>query len=128
MALYSGYIIAWSLLNPSRTPPRDPPLPFRYDTQASIPKNITFVNKAAFDASTSRRRTRCPRRRRRRNARLENVGGQGRLRAAQDARHEGASAERRAQGRFEKVGEQLIADWLKKAGPDGQAIIAAYKK
>ena len=28
MALYSGYIIVWSLLNPAKTPPRDPPLPF----------------------------------------------------------------------------------------------------
>ncbi|MFG1421123.1 TRAP transporter large permease [Roseixanthobacter liquoris] len=29
MALYSGYIVIWSLLNPSKSPPRDPPLPFR---------------------------------------------------------------------------------------------------
>jgi tripartite ATP-independent transporter DctM subunit len=29
MALYSGYIIAWSLLNPHKVPPRDPPMPFR---------------------------------------------------------------------------------------------------
>jgi hypothetical protein len=29
---------------------------------------------------------------------------------------------------LKKVGEQLTADWLKKAGPDGEAVIAAYKK
>jgi hypothetical protein len=29
---------------------------------------------------------------------------------------------------LKKVGEQLTADWLKKAGPEGQAILAAYKK
>ncbi|GGC80232.1 TRAP transporter large permease [Chelatococcus reniformis] len=29
MALYSGYIIVWSLLNPAKTPPRDPPMAFR---------------------------------------------------------------------------------------------------
>ena len=29
---------------------------------------------------------------------------------------------------FKKVGEQLTADWLKKAGADGEAVIAAYKK
>jgi C4-dicarboxylate transporter DctM subunit len=29
IALYSGYIIIWSLLNPSKIPPRDPPMPFR---------------------------------------------------------------------------------------------------
>jgi tripartite ATP-independent transporter DctM subunit len=29
MVLYSGYIAAWSLLHPERTPPPDPPMPFR---------------------------------------------------------------------------------------------------
>jgi C4-dicarboxylate transporter, DctM subunit len=29
MALYSGYIIIWSLLNPGKTPPRDPIMSFR---------------------------------------------------------------------------------------------------
>ena len=29
---------------------------------------------------------------------------------------------------FKKVGEQLTADWLKKAGAEGQAVIDAYKK
>jgi C4-dicarboxylate transporter DctM subunit len=28
MALYSGYIMGWSLLNPHKVPPRDPPMPF----------------------------------------------------------------------------------------------------
>ena len=29
MALYSGYIAVWSLAHPQRTPPADPPMPFR---------------------------------------------------------------------------------------------------
>jgi tripartite ATP-independent transporter DctM subunit len=29
IALYSGYIIIWSLLNPGKIPPRDPPMSFR---------------------------------------------------------------------------------------------------
>jgi hypothetical protein len=29
---------------------------------------------------------------------------------------------------FKKIGEQLTADWLKKAGADGEAVVAAYKK
>ena len=29
---------------------------------------------------------------------------------------------------LKKVGDQLTADWLKKAGADGEAVIAAYKK
>ncbi|MBV8790801.1 MAG: C4-dicarboxylate ABC transporter substrate-binding protein, partial [Pseudolabrys sp.] len=29
---------------------------------------------------------------------------------------------------FKKIGEQLTADWLKKAGADGEAVISAYRK
>jgi TRAP-type C4-dicarboxylate transport system substrate-binding protein len=29
---------------------------------------------------------------------------------------------------FRKMGEQLTADWTKKAGASGQAVIDAYKK
>ena len=29
---------------------------------------------------------------------------------------------------FQKVGEQLTQDWLKKAGAEGQGIVDAYKK
>ncbi|MEK9284361.1 TRAP transporter large permease subunit [Bradyrhizobium sp. ISRA442] len=35
MALYSGYIVLWSLLNPKKIPPRDPPMPFRRKLQES---------------------------------------------------------------------------------------------
>ena len=36
MALYSGYIIVWSLLNPHKTPPADPPMPFREKIRESL--------------------------------------------------------------------------------------------
>jgi hypothetical protein len=29
---------------------------------------------------------------------------------------------------FKKIGEQLTADWQKKAGVDGEAVLAAYRK
>jgi TRAP-type C4-dicarboxylate transport system substrate-binding protein len=32
------------------------------------------------------------------------------------------------QAGLKKIGEQLTADWLKKAGAAGEAVIAAYKK
>jgi tripartite ATP-independent transporter DctM subunit len=35
MALYSGYIALWSMLNPEKTPPRDPPIPFRQKLRES---------------------------------------------------------------------------------------------
>jgi len=102
-----------------------------YDTQAWIPKNITFVNKAAFDA-------------------LDKPTQDALLKAAATAETRGWKMWEDKSGWYleqlkahgmkvlppsdalkaglKKVGEQLTADWLKKAGPDGQAIIAAYKK
>jgi tripartite ATP-independent transporter DctM subunit len=35
MALFSGYIAVWSLMNPHLTPPADPPMPFREKLKAS---------------------------------------------------------------------------------------------
>ena len=32
------------------------------------------------------------------------------------------------QAGFRKIGEQLTADWLKRAGPEGQQVVDAYKK
>jgi tripartite ATP-independent transporter DctM subunit len=36
MALYSGYIVLWSLANPHKTPPADPPLPFKEKLKESL--------------------------------------------------------------------------------------------
>lgn len=35
MVLYSGYIVIWSLLNPTKVPPRDPPMPLRQKLRES---------------------------------------------------------------------------------------------
>ncbi|HXI05674.1 MAG: TRAP transporter substrate-binding protein [Bradyrhizobium sp.] len=102
-----------------------------YDTQAWIPKNITFVNKAAFDA-------------------LDKPTQDAVLKAAAVAEERGwKMAEEKSKwyleqlaankmmvlppppalkSGLEKIGEQLTADWAKKAGADGEAVVAAYKK
>jgi TRAP-type C4-dicarboxylate transport system substrate-binding protein len=102
-----------------------------YDTQAWVPKNIIFVNKAAFDG-------------------LDKPTQEAVLKAAATAEARGWKAwEEKAKwyveemgkkgmkvqppgatlaAGFKKIGEQLTADWLKKAGADGEAVIAAYKK
>jgi len=36
MALYMGYVIIWSLLNPDKTPPRDPSMPFMEKLRQSM--------------------------------------------------------------------------------------------
>jgi len=102
-----------------------------YDTQAWIPKNLTFVNKAAFDG-------------------LDKPTQEAILKAAATAETRGwKMAEEKASWYLEqlkshgmkvlppsaelkagllKIGEQLTADWTKRAGADGEAVIAAYKK
>ena len=102
-----------------------------YDVQGWIPKNFTFVNKAAFDA-------------------LDKPTQEAILKAAATAETRGWKAweekstwylgELKAKGMkvqppsaalkdgFKKIGEQLTEDWLKKAGADGKTLLDAYKK
>ncbi len=102
-----------------------------YDVQAWLPKNAVFVNKAAFNG-------------------LDKATQDGILKAAATAEERGWKAweakttwyfnELKAKGMkvqtaspelkagFQKAGETLTADWLKKAGAEGQAIVDAYKK
>src|SRR3954467_7369419 len=106
-------------------------LKYFYDVQAWIPKDYTFVNKAAFEA-------------------LDKPTQEAILKAAATAETRGWKAwqdkstwyidQLKAKGMtveppspalkagFQKIGEQLTADWLKKAGADGQALVDAYKK
>jgi TRAP-type C4-dicarboxylate transport system substrate-binding protein len=102
-----------------------------YDTQAWIPKNVTFVNKAAFDA-------------------LDKPTQEALLKAAATAETRGWKMWQDKSGWYleqlkshgmkvqppgdtlksglKKLGDQLTGDWLKKAGADGEAVIAVYKK
>lgn len=102
-----------------------------YDTQAWIPKNVTFMNKAAFDA-------------------LDKPTQDAIMKAAKAAEPRGwKMAEEKAgwyleqlkkhgmkvlppppalKADLQKIGEQLTADWIKRAGKDGEAVIATYKK
>lgn len=102
-----------------------------YDTQAWIPKNVTFINKAAFDA-------------------LDKPTQEAVLKAAADAERNGwkvwetktqwyhdeiakkgmkvLKPSKALEDGFKKIGEQLAADWLKKAGPDGKKVVDDYKK
>jgi TRAP-type C4-dicarboxylate transport system substrate-binding protein len=102
-----------------------------YDTKAWIPKNITFVNKAAFNA-------------------LPKDQQEAILKAAAVAEERGWKiaeekatwyiTELKAKGlkvvqpspalaaSLKKYGEALTEDWLKKAGADGKAVIESFKK
>ncbi|WCM91551.1 TRAP transporter substrate-binding protein [Acidovorax sp. NCPPB 2350] len=104
---------------------------YYYDTQAFLPKNAIIVSRKAFDA-------------------LDRPAQDALLKAAADAEARGwqLSAEKddwykkaladkgmkillppaRLTADLRQMGDTMLADWLKKAGPDGEAIIAAYRK
>ena len=102
-----------------------------YDTQAWLPKNAVLVNKAAFDA-------------------LDAPTKQAVLKAAADAETRGWTASKRVntesveklkangmnimqpsaqlKADMKKVGDTMLKEWLDKAGPEGKAMVDAYRK
>jgi TRAP-type C4-dicarboxylate transport system substrate-binding protein len=102
-----------------------------YDTQAWLPKNAVIVNRAAFNA-------------------LDKPTQDALLKAAAEAETRGWAASRKAntetleklkangmqilqpsaqlKGDMKKVGDQMLKDWLEKAGPEGQQLVEAYRK
>jgi len=106
-------------------------LKFYYDTQAWLPKNAIIVNKRAFDA-------------------LDKPTQDALLKAAADAEARGWAASEKVntdtlatlkangmtveapsaalKADMQKVGETLVKEWLEKAGPEGQALLDAFRK
>ncbi|MCB1996220.1 MAG: TRAP transporter substrate-binding protein [Burkholderiaceae bacterium] len=106
-------------------------LKFWYDTQAWLPKDAVIVNKAAFD-------------------KLDKATQDAVMKAAVAAEARGLAASKkvntdsldklRAGGMqilppspqlkadLQKVGETMLKEWLEKAGPEGQALIDAFRK
>jgi TRAP-type C4-dicarboxylate transport system substrate-binding protein len=104
---------------------------FFYDTQAWLPKNLIIVSQKAFDA-------------------LDKPTQEAVLKAAAEAEARGwkASEEKtrfyleqlakngmkveapsaQLKADMKKVGDAMIADWVKQAGADGQAVLDAFKK
>jgi len=106
-------------------------LKYYYDTQAWLPKNAVIMNKKAFDA-------------------LDKASQDAVMSAAAEAEKRGWTASRRvndetlaklkAEGMqvlppsaqlkadMAKVGDTMLKEWLDKAGPDGRALVDAYRK
>lgn len=106
-------------------------LKYFYDVQAWIPKNLTVVNKAAYerlDAPTK--------------AALQKAATTAEARGwkAWEEKTNWYLAQLKANGMtvappspelkagFQKIGAQLTEEWLKKAGAEGKAVIDAYRK
>lgn len=106
-------------------------LKFYYDVQAWLPKNAVIVNKRAFDA-------------------LDKPTQEALLKAAADAETRGWAASQKVntdtlavlksngmaveppsatlKADMMKVGDTMLQEWLAKAGPEGQAMLDAYRK
>ncbi|GAB1387722.1 TRAP transporter substrate-binding protein [Melaminivora sp.] len=106
-------------------------LKYYYDTQAWLPKNAVIMNKKAFDG-------------------LDKPTQEALLKAAAEAEKRGWAASRRvndetlaklkAEGMqvlppsaqlkadMTKVGDSMLKEWLDKAGPDGKALVDAFRK
>lgn len=106
-------------------------LKFWYDTQAWLPKNAVLVNRKAFEA-------------------LDKATQDAVMKAGADAEKRGwkiseekndfykkALAEKgmkilppspKLTADFQQVGGIMLEDWVKRAGPEGKAIIDAYRK
>ncbi|NKI92751.1 TRAP-type C4-dicarboxylate transport system substrate-binding protein [Rhizobacter sp. SG703] len=102
-----------------------------YDTQAWLPKNAVLVNKAAFDALDKPTQ-----------AALLKAGAEAEARGWALSKSKNTeylellkkngmnvlppSAQLKAD--LKKVGDTMLQEWLQKAGPEGQAIVDAYRK
>jgi TRAP-type C4-dicarboxylate transport system substrate-binding protein len=106
-------------------------LKYYYDVQAWLPKNAIIVNKKAFDA-------------------LDKPTQDAVVKAAAEAETRGWAASRKVntdtmavlkangmtiappsaqlKADMQKVGETMVKEWLTKAGPEGQAMLDAFRK
>lgn len=102
-----------------------------YDTQAMLPHNVVFVGKEAFgklDAATQKAVVAAA------------SAAEARGRATSEAENEGYKKTMASKGikiiqpspklaaEFEAIGKQMTEEWVKKAGADGEAILAGYRK
>jgi TRAP-type C4-dicarboxylate transport system substrate-binding protein len=106
-------------------------LKFWYDTQAWIPKNITFVNKSAFDALPKDRQDALVAAGKASEARGWKIAEEKATWYIQELKAKGMTVEPPSPAfaaGLKKFGEDLTAGWAKRAGKEGEEIIAAYRK
>jgi TRAP-type C4-dicarboxylate transport system substrate-binding protein len=106
-------------------------LKYWYDTQAWLPKNAVIVNKAAFDALDAP--TRAAVQKAAADAEVRGIAASKRVNTesvdklkANGMNIVAPSAQLKAD--MKKVGDTMLAEWLDKAGPEGKALIDAFRK
>ena len=102
-----------------------------YDAQGWIPKNITFVNKAAFAALDKPTQDALLKVAAAAEERGWKIGPEKAEWYAKELRAKGMKVEpptKAVADGMKKIGDTLTTDWLQKAGAEGKAVLDAYKK
>ena len=104
---------------------------YYYDTQAWIPKNIVFVNEKAFDALPKGEQKAVLDAAKAAEARGWKISQEKNRWYLEQLKSHGmhvSPPSKQLESDFKKVGATMTEEWLKTAGPDGKAIIDAYRK
>ncbi|NJD87653.1 MAG: TRAP transporter substrate-binding protein [Betaproteobacteria bacterium] len=102
-----------------------------YDTQAWLPKNIIFANKKAFDALDKATQEAVVKAAAAAEARGWKISEEKTAWYLGELKKNGmnvAPPSAQLKADFQKIGATLTEEWLKTAGPDGKAIVEAFKK
>jgi TRAP-type C4-dicarboxylate transport system substrate-binding protein len=102
-----------------------------YDTQAWLPKNAVIANQKAFDALDKPSQDALLRAAAAAEARGWKVSDEKTQWYYEQLRKNGMAIHKpsaQLAADLKKVGDAMLQDWLKKAGPDGQAVMDAYRK
>jgi TRAP-type C4-dicarboxylate transport system substrate-binding protein len=102
-----------------------------YDTQAWLPKNIVFANKAAFDALDKGSQAALLKDAAAAEARGWRVSEEKNKWYLEELAKNGmhvALPSPQLKADFRKIGDTMTAEWMKTAGADGQAIVDSYRK
>ena len=102
-----------------------------YDTRAMMVQNVVFANKAAFDkldAPTQKAVLTAAASAETRGWKTSEAENEQHLKIMASKGIKILQPSAKLMAEFEAVGKQMIEEWVKRAGPDGEAILAAFRK
>ncbi len=102
-----------------------------YDTQAWLPKNAVLVNKKAFDALDKPTQDAVLKAGKEAETRGWDMSKKTNIESLDNLRKNGMSIlnpSAQLTADMKKAGDEMLAEWIKNAGAEGQALVDAYRK
>ena len=102
-----------------------------YYTQAWIPLNVTFINTGVLNALDAPAKTALTKAAADAETRGWKISEEKTTWYLNELKAKGMKVQAPSpelKSGFKKIGDQLAADWMKRAGTDGEAVVAAYRK